>query len=210
MLALLRSLQPRGPRPAAAGAAAAGPYAALPTSSAASLLPASAPAFPPPPTLPFLVLGAAVLLPWNLILSALPFFASLLGPDAPLHSSALPSTLSFLATGTNFLALAWITFSSAKASSSGSSSSPGGPTLVWSIRQSLVALLLSFGAVELLIVLLPAAGEGGLGTVGLLAGWVACTMLAGSYLQAAVVAYSSCVCSARLSPPPPPARHAVR
>lgn len=190
MLAVLRSLLPTGAT--LAGPTAAGPYAALPTtSSAASLLPASAPAFPPPPTLPFLVLGAAVLLPWNLILSALPFFASLLGPAAPLQSSALPSTLSFLATGTNFLALSYITFSSARKGSG--SSSTGGQALVRSIRRSLLALLLAFGAVELLIVLLPAAGEGGVGTVGLLACWVACMMLAGSYLQASVVSYSSCV-----------------
>lgn len=192
MLAVLRSILPLNGRTAPASSIAAGPYAALPSSSsAASLLPASAPAFPPPPTLPFFVLGAAVLLPWNLILSALPFFASLLGPKAPLHSSALPSTLSFLATGTNFLALTYITFSAAKAGSDRSSSG-GGQALVGSIRRSLLALLVAFGAVELLILSLPSAGEGALGTVGLLSGWVACVMLAGSYLQAAVVSYSSC------------------
>lgn len=148
---------------------------------------------PPRRRPPVFVLGAAVLLPWNLILSSLPFFASLLAPSSALHAS-LPSTLSFVATGTNFLALAWITFCAGRAAPRELGEPTGnGAGVVGRIRQSLLGLLLAFACVQAFVILAPAEGQAGPATVVVLGAWVVGVMLGGSYLQAAVISYASCV-----------------
>lgn len=189
MFARLRSLLPssspaRGPSDNSSSISTA-PYTALPATSTTSLVADSPPyALVDAPTLPFLVLGAATLLPWNLILSSLPFFASLLPPSSALHTS-LPSVLSFLATGTNFVSLAGITFFGGK--------SAGVAGLVKSTKSSLLFLLCAFSAAQSFIVTSPAEGQAGWFTVVFLAAWVVLMMLLTSYLQSSVIAYSSCV-----------------
>jgi hypothetical protein len=166
---------------------------AFPSSSLASASqPASSPlntpyAFEPRPTLPFLLLGAAILLPWNTLLLTFPHFSSLLPPSSPLRST-LPSSLSTLATFTNFFALGWITFRP----NLDTTTDATGET-----RRSLFQLLI----LQLLILIgVLASGGAGQSTGGwswavmaMLSGWTIACMVVGSCLQASVMQLSRSV-----------------
>ena len=140
---------------------------------------------PPPPTLPFIVLGMSVLLAWNVLLCLFPHFIALIMPSSPSLALSLPSSLSLLATATNFVSLAWLTFrSSAAGTGSAKNREPNS-----AIRFGLWTLVALHGALVGGILLVgKEVGEGGARVVlAGLAAWTVGVMWAGSYLQAGVM-----------------------
>lgn len=131
----------------------------------------------------------SVLLAWNVLLCLFPHFIALLAPSSPSLALSLPSSLSLLSTGTNFVALAWLTFRS-------SASTPGGmkerdPNA--SIRSSLWVLIGLHGALVVAIVAIGQDVSDG-GAPFVLAGlglWSIGVMWTGSYLQAGVMECAS-------------------
>lgn len=140
------------------------------------------------PLLPFHLLGAAILLPWNVLLLTFPHFTSLLPPSSSLRST-LPSSLSLLATTVNFLSLAWITFKKPPPPAGRQDSAdPSGQ-----IQGSILALI---GLqIVMLIGVLGSGGqvaeEGGSVIFVGLATWAIASMVVGSVLQVGVMQLAS-------------------
>lgn len=140
---------------------------------------------PPPPTLPFVVLGMSVLLAWNVLLCLFPHFIALIVLSSPSLALSLPSSLSLLATATNFVSLAWLTFRSSAAGSGPSKDREPNSA----IRFGLWTLVALHGALAVgILVVGKEVGEGGAKVVLVgLAAWTVGVMWAGSYLQAGVM-----------------------
>lgn len=149
----------------------------------------SRPSSPAPPpyssTLPFVVLGMSVLLAWNVLISLFPHFISLVTPTSPSTALSLPSSLSLVATATNFISLSLITFrSSASSNQPKQRADPNS-----AIRFGLWALVGLHAALVLALLLVGKdVAEGGVKWI--LAGlgvWTVGVMWSGSYLQAGVM-----------------------